>query len=77
MLLRYRLAGRRAPQVTHGTLAYTIHSDETGGLFVYAHDGTAPDGVEALAATPSAAKVPPLAGADSPTLSPSRPPTDA
>ena len=65
LLLRYRLAGKRAAGANDGTLAYTIHSDGKGGFFVHAHDSAHRDSAGALSAPASEARVLPLPGARS------------
>jgi hypothetical protein len=63
LVMRYRLAAKRATEPDTGTLAYTVCSDENGILRIYTHDGADP-----LAAEGSEATVLPLPGATAPTL---------
>lgn len=42
LILRYRLKSKRAKDTDTGTLAYTVHKDENGGLRIYTHDGANP-----------------------------------
>lgn len=48
LVMRYRLVGKRASASNNGRLAYTVISDENGGLRIYTHDGA-----DALAAARS------------------------
>ena len=59
LILRYRLMSNRAKDTDAGTLAYTVTSDETGGLRIYPHGGidAAPNRRAAQPIWPSAGKV--------------------
>jgi hypothetical protein len=63
LVMRYRLAAKRAIEPDTGSLAYSVFSDENGILRIYTHDGA-----DALAAERSEATVLPLPGAQARTL---------
>lgn len=55
LVMRYRLTSKRAADPENGKLAYTVFSDENGGLRIYTHDGA-----DALAAARSDVAVLPV-----------------
>jgi hypothetical protein len=63
LVMRYRLAAKRAIEPDAGSLAYSVFSDENGILRIYTHDGADP-----LAAERPEATVLPLPGATARTL---------
>lgn len=63
LFLWYGLATKRAAEPETGTLAYTVFSNQNGGLRIYAHDGA-----DALTAERSEAALLPLPGTRPPAL---------
>jgi hypothetical protein len=39
LVMRLRIDSKRAERIDAGTLAYTVHKDENGGLRIYTHEG--------------------------------------
>jgi hypothetical protein len=46
LVMRYRLAAKRAIEPDAGSLAYSVFSDENGILRIYTHDGADPLALE-------------------------------